>query len=360
VTTIATPNVSASRDRPRARWLADAVIAGFVAVGASTAVLVVAYALAAGFGSPTGDVLHEWSWELTHNNVVSFSQAAPAIALAIHVVAGLIWAIIYAGLVEFRLPSGWPSWERGVAWGVLIWVLSWLVFLPIVGAGVAGASLGAGPLPIVGNLILHLVYGFVLGQLYDPTAGRPAVAADTAYDEPLESYAVAQSEVSSAAGIVVGAVVGALVGVGLAVVLPPTLPAIDFSGWELALAVGGLLAGGAVGGVVGSFAGLPHEAPAATDDGLGPDPFEHVVLPFLIPPFLAIVIASVIILLGTTLLRVGSYEVELPLGIVISGPVLVALIGILVVAIVAIWLNSQRQSDQVGSSPRDPVSHGSH
>ncbi len=85
------------------------------------------------------------------------------------------------------------------------------------------------------------------------------MAADTAYDEPLESYAVAQSEVSSAAGIVVGAVVGVVVGVGLAVVLPPTLPAIDFSGWELALAVGGLLAGGAVGGVVGSFAGLPHD-----------------------------------------------------------------------------------------------------
>jgi hypothetical protein len=186
------------------------------------------------------------------------------------------------------------------------------------------------------------------------------VAADTAYDEPLESYAVASSEVSSAAGIVVGAVVGIVVGVGLAVVLPPTLPAIDFSGWELALAVGGLLAGGAVGGVVGSFAGLPHEAPSTDSAGLGPDPFEHVVLPFLIPPFLAIVIGAAIILLGTTLLRVAAYEVELPLGIVISGPVLIALIGIVIVAIVAIWLNSQRQSDQVVSSPRDPVSHGSH
>ncbi len=360
MTTSATSTQSTARDRPRTRWLADAVIAGFVAVGASTAVLVIAYALAAGFGSPTGDVLHEWSWELTHNNVVSFSQAAPAIALAIHVVAGLIWAVIYAGVVEFRLPSSWPSWERGVAWGVLIWILSWLVFLPIVGAGVAGASLDAGPLPIVGNLILHLVYGFVLGQLYDPNAGRPAVASDTAYDEPLEAYAVAQSEVSSAAGIVVGAVVGALVGVGMAVVLPPTLPAIDFSGWELALAVGGLLAGGAVGGVVGSFAGLPHEAPATDADGLGPDPFEHVVLPFLIPPFLAIVIGAAIILLGTTLLRVAAFEVELPFGIVITGPVVAALIGIVAVAIVAIWLNSQRQSDQVVSSPRDPVSHGSH
>jgi hypothetical protein len=360
VSTTATPTVSASRDRPRTRWLADGVIAGFVAVGASTAVLVLAFTLAAGFGSPTGDVVHEWSWELTHNNVVSFSQAAPAIALAIHVIAGLIWAIIYAGLVEYRLPSSWPSWERGVAWGVLVWILSWLVFLPLVGAGVAGASLGAGPLPIIGNLILHLVYGFVLGQLYDPTAGRPAVAADTVYDEPLESYAVAQSEVSSAAGIVVGAVVGAIVGVGMAVVLPPTLPAIDFSGWELALAVGGLLAGGAVGGVVGSFAGLPHEAPSTDSDGLGPDPFEHVVLPFLIPPFLAIVIAAAIILLGTTLLRVAPYEIALPFGISITAPVLVALFGIVIVAIVAIWLNSRPQSDQVVSSPRDSVSHGSH
>jgi hypothetical protein len=215
-----------------------------------------------------------------------------------------------------------------------------VIFLPVVGAGLAGAALGAGPLPIVGNLVLHLVYGFTLGQLYDPSAGQPALAADVVYEEPLGPVAVAHSEDLSAAGILVGAIVGAFVGVGLAVVLPPTLPAIDFGGWELALAVGGLLAGGAVGGVVGSFAGLPTRAPATPEPDT-PDPFERVVLPFLIPPFLVLVIAAIIVSFGTSLLRVGGAMVQLPFGIEIAAPVILALIGIFVVAVVATWLGTR-------------------
>ena len=121
-------------------------------------------------------------------------------------------------------------------------------------------ALSAGPLPPIGNLLLHLIYGFTLGQLYDASADAPAVGDDLVYDEPLERDAVEHSEDFGAAGILAGAIVGAAVGVGMAIVLPPTLPNVDFGGWEIALAVGGILAGGAVGGIVGSFAGLPHDA----------------------------------------------------------------------------------------------------
>ena len=128
-------------------------------------------------------------------------------------------------------------------------------------------ALSAGPLVPVGNLVLHLIYGFTLGQLYDASADAPALRRrPELYDEPRCSERPSRTrEDFGAAGILVGAIVGALVGIGLAVVLPPTLPNVDFGGWEIALAVGGMLAGGAVGGIVGSFAGLPQP---------GPDPAE--------------------------------------------------------------------------------------
>src|SRR6185503_4324806 len=127
----------------------------------------------------------------------------------------------------------------------------------------------------IGNLILHLIYGFTLGQLYDASSDAPATGEDLVYDEPLERAAMEHSEDVGAAGILVGAIIGAAVGVGLAVVLPPTLPNIDSEGWSIALAIGGILAGGSVGGIVGSFAGLPNGPIDPAEVAEGEDPFDH-------------------------------------------------------------------------------------
>src|SRR5262249_11294962 len=149
-------------------------------------------------------------------------------------------------------------------------------------------------------------YGFTLGQLYDTSADAPATAEDLVYAEPLERAAIEHSEEFSAAGIVVGGIVGAAVGVGLAVVLPPVLPSVDSAGWSIALAVGGILAGGAVGGVVGSFAGLPNGEKDPAEVAEGEDPFDHTVLPFLLPPVVLLVVIGIIVSFGTGLLRLGK------------------------------------------------------
>src|ERR671933_1737604 len=119
--------VSATR-RARARWFSDAIIAGFVAIGTSTGVLMVAYVLANGAADSQGDILRRWLWQLTHNEVVAFSSGRPAVALALHVVLGIIWAIIYAWLAEPRL-SG-PGWRRGVIFSLIPWLFSLLTLLP--------------------------------------------------------------------------------------------------------------------------------------------------------------------------------------------------------------------------------------
>jgi hypothetical protein len=235
------------RSGPRRRWLADAIIAGFVAIGTSIAALMVAYVVANGAADSQGDLVRRWLWQLTHNQVVAFSSGSPAYALALHVVLGIIWAIVYARFVDGNRALRWwigdgPGWSRGMRFALLPWLVSLLVLLPAAAINMLDWALSAGPLVPLGNLVLHLIYGFTLGQLYDPSADEPAVGADLAYAEPMQRQAVEHSEDFGAAGILVGAVVGAAVGIGMAIILPPVLPNVDFGGWEAALAVGGILA----------------------------------------------------------------------------------------------------------------------
>jgi hypothetical protein len=343
---------------PRRRWLTDAVIAGFVAIGTATGLLMVAYALANGAADSQGDIVRRWLWQLTHNDVVAFSSSRPALAIALHVVLGLIWALVYARFVDNNRSLGWwigdgPGWSRGMRFALLPWLASLLLLLPAAAINMLDWALSAGPLVPVGNLVLHLIYGYTLGQLYDASADEPALAADTAYDEPGGRLAVEHSEDFGAAGIVLGAIVGALVGIGMAVVLPPTLPNVDFGGWTVALAVGGILAGGAVGGLVGSFAGLPQTQPEPTDLDTPADPFEHNVLPFLIPPFLLVVIIAIVSTFGSGLLQLGKSELEIG-SLTIGTAVVAAIIGIFIIGIGAYLLSTRVESPP---SSRETVSH---
>jgi len=346
------------RSRVRERWLSDAIIAGFVAIGTSIAVLMIAYVLANGAADSQGDVLRRWMYLLTHNQVVAFSSGRPAYALAIHLVVGVLWALVYARFIEGNRHLAWwigrgPGWERGMRFALVPWLFSLLVLLPAAMLNMLDWALSAGPLVPLGNLILHLIYGFTLGQLYDASSDETVDDTQLFDEEPRQRAAVAHSEDFGAAGIVFGAVVGALVGVGLAVVLPPVLPNVDFGGWEAALAVGGLLAGGAVGGIVGSFAGLP-QAPPETADLDDPDPFQFRVMPFLLPPLLLVIIAAIISTLGITLLQLGKSEVEIG-SVVIGKAVVGAIVGIFVIGFGALFLATR--PDQSSPSSRDTVSH---
>jgi hypothetical protein len=286
----------------RRGWLADAIIAGFVATGASTGALVLAYLAAAVLGSENGNLLSQWMYDLTHNPIVSFSQASPGLALVLHVAFGVVWAFLFAAVFEPRVGRNMPTWLAGMVWGLLVGMLSLFIFLPIAGAGVLGVGLGAGPLPIVGNLLLHMVYGWTLGKVYDPE--EDTVSTDEgAYREEMDvdEAAIVHSEEFGAAGIVAGLGLGALVGAVLAAILPPASGE-AVSGWGFALAAGGVLAGGAVGAVVGSFAGLPQTPHDPAEAALGPDPFERNWLPMVIVPCVVLAVIALIVSIGSTLL----------------------------------------------------------
>ena len=62
---------------------------------------------------------------------------------------------------------------------LLPWLFSLLVLLPAAMVNMLDWALSAGPLVPVGNLVLHLIYGFTLGQLYDASADEPATSPPT-------------------------------------------------------------------------------------------------------------------------------------------------------------------------------------
>jgi hypothetical protein len=130
-------------------------------------------------------------------------------------------------------------------------MLSVGAFLPIVGGGPLGLRLRAGPLPIFGNLILHLIYGGVLGQIYGPMGDRLLTeTGDT--DDVDELQMLANEQRLIALGIVAGLVVGGLVGWLGSVFL-------GFGSRPIVAVLLGAIAGSVGGSFVASFLGLSSE-----------------------------------------------------------------------------------------------------
>ncbi|WP_198586772.1 DUF6789 family protein [Glycomyces xiaoerkulensis] len=85
-----------------------------------------------------------------------------ALAAGSHLAYGAVAGTALAGL--FRRVNLWT----GAAYGAALWVLMGLVWLPVLGWGPFGTSVAA---PIaVATLVLHLIYGIVLGGLLGRSA----------------------------------------------------------------------------------------------------------------------------------------------------------------------------------------------
>ncbi len=229
-------------------WLVRAVLVGFIATGLMTSVLAVAYVIAVvlGSSSPEAPILLRWMWALANNAVTRQAQTAVAIAVLLHFVAGIAWAVVYASFVEPRL-SG-PGWRRGLLFAPLPGILSLVVLLPALGGGLFGLGLGAGPLPIVGNLVLHLVYGASLGYLYPPENDRLLLERGE-IARPEEVRSVILVERSTATGMILGLILGGLGGLLGSTIISPDQPA-------LAGLVLGVLLGSAAGALIGSYSRL--------------------------------------------------------------------------------------------------------
>ena len=262
--------------RPRADWLPRAIMSGFIATVAMALLFVLTYGLtqvaawitllpARGAAGVTA-----WLHALTGNQMLDLAAGSLSTAAAIHLVVGVLWAMVYAYYAEPRLPG--PDWVRGAVFALLPWSLSLGVALPLLGGGFFGAAMGAGLLPAIGTLILHLGYGLTLGVIYGPLGDLPA-------DEPSRAGAaddlavMTRYEQAAARGIVVGAGLGTVIGLGGAGLAALQPGALGFGLSPLvylpaALALGATL--GAFGGSLGGLTAAPARSPGWTDPTCAP------------------------------------------------------------------------------------------
>lgn len=88
--------------------------------------------------------------------------SSPVVGWAAHFVIGVVlWGLVFAGTYET-----WPSAPpvKGAVFSVMIWLLMMSMFMPMAGAGFFGTNIGA--TPAVATLVLHLIFGLVLGGVF--------------------------------------------------------------------------------------------------------------------------------------------------------------------------------------------------
>jgi len=204
----------------------------------------VAFAGALGLARVPVPLVAGWFHGLTQNPLIDTAGPNLYAATAMFIVGGLGWAALYGLVVEPRLHGS--AWQRGAAFALIPWLFSLAIFLPIVGGGFLGLDLGAGPLPIVGNFLLHMVYGLVLGVVFGTAESVFDRPRHQAYHEEL--LAGRLSEMGAARGLLIGVLCG--IGLGwLGVTVMPQTGAMN----PLAMILAISLTGAAFGGFVGSL-----------------------------------------------------------------------------------------------------------
>jgi uncharacterized membrane protein YagU involved in acid resistance len=90
---------------------------------------------------------------------------------AVHLVVGILLALAYASFLAERLPG--PPAGRGAIYGIMVFILAQIAFMPLVGAGFfSGGDIQL----LIGSLLGHIVYGMVVGWIYGFPEDRSAVA----------------------------------------------------------------------------------------------------------------------------------------------------------------------------------------
>ncbi|HZS65424.1 MAG TPA: DUF6789 family protein [Xanthobacteraceae bacterium] len=126
------------------------LIAGFIATSILSAVMLLLTAL----GQEDADIV---------TLIDRFGSIRRLGAWADHFLVGaVLWGAIFAGF-EAVTPRA-PIWLKGIGFGVLAWLAMMVLFMPAVGAGLFGLTLGI-QTPLL-MLFLHLIYGAALGVAF--------------------------------------------------------------------------------------------------------------------------------------------------------------------------------------------------
>ncbi len=126
------------------------VVAGLVATVALSVLMVMKHALGL---MPELDPIGM----ITH----MLGMSTPLVGWVMHFMIGIVWGIAFA-LTSRMFPGAF--WLKGMLFSVVPWLIMMIVMMPMAGAGFFGLDLGMAA-PVM-TLMLHLVFGAVLGAVY--------------------------------------------------------------------------------------------------------------------------------------------------------------------------------------------------
>jgi hypothetical protein len=90
-----------------------------------------------------------------------FDAGAVALGSALHLGIAIVWGLIFA-LVAYGLPRS-ATVVAGAMYGVVVWLVMYFIVLPIAGLGAMAHSA-----PIVGPLVMHVIFGLTVAVAFLP------------------------------------------------------------------------------------------------------------------------------------------------------------------------------------------------
>ena len=164
---------------PEARRIETSALAGFLAtIEMALGTNVLLYVLGTiGLRAPERALL-QFLDQAASRHAAGQELRLAALLLAIVLFGGLVWGVVYSHLAVPLLRI--PPWLRGLAFSALPLAFSTLVLMPLLGAGPLGLGLGAGLLPLAGEVLRNALFGVGLAasySLFRVARQRPARAA---------------------------------------------------------------------------------------------------------------------------------------------------------------------------------------
>lgn len=245
------------QNRPMVR-LSSALIASFLASG----VLILTYLVLVGIafaytaldksaGANQVMRIEGWFTNLNSLSITNFKDSGFHQVAASYLGLGIICGILSPFFFESTFRGNYAI--KGAIFSAAPFAISSLLIMPADGGGLFGIDYGAGPLPVIGNLVAWLTYGLVLGTVYGPFGSRLVTMPDI---NGRDSTVLTVRDGPTAFGMLIGAGAGFLGGLLLQAAAPtnPLSTLWEGASWAVPFVLS--LFGAGVGGWLGSAVGL--------------------------------------------------------------------------------------------------------
>lgn len=91
-----------------------------------------------------------------------------------HFLIGAVCGIVFA--IAFGAVAKGAAVGRGIALGIIGWLVMMIVLMPMAGGGLFGLAMPPGMMAPVATLVLHGIFGAVLGAAYAALRGEKVCA----------------------------------------------------------------------------------------------------------------------------------------------------------------------------------------